>query len=185
MKTLIFNGSPRKNGDTAFLVGKLKNALLGEVKLVCSYRSEIRPCSDCRYCWKSVGCCIDDDMQPVYDDIKEADCIVIASPLYFSELTGSLLNVLSRLQTFYASKRFLNIQQLEKPKIGALILCGGGNGDPGKAEETALTLFKLMNTENCRTIFSLKTDTIPSKEDWEAIHQIESLAEYLNHKLSP
>lgn len=184
MKTLIFNGSPRKNGDTAFLVEKLKNALLGNVKVVNSYYSAVQPCTDCRYCWKSVGCCIDDDMQQIYNDIKEADCIIIASPLYFSELTGSLLNMLSRLQTFYASKHFLNIQQLEKPKIGALILCGGGNGGPKKAEETAQILFKSMNAENCKTIYSLKTDTIPSRDDVEAIYQIQSLAKYLNDCLA-
>lgn len=180
MKTLIFNGSPRKNGDTAFLIDQLKNSLLGEVKVVCSYRSEIQPCSDCRYCWKSVGCCIDDGMQQVYGDIKEADGIVIASPLYFSELTGSLLSLFSRLQTFYASKRFLKIQQLEKPKIGALILCGGGDGDPGKAEKTARTLFGLMNAKNCRAVYSLKTDVMPSRNDAEAIRQIKSLAKYFN-----
>ena len=180
MKTIIFNGSPRKNGDTSFLVEKLKNSLLGETKIVSTYYCGIQPCADCRYCWKTVGCCMDDDMQTIYNDLKEADCITIASPLYFSELTGSLLSVLSRLQTFYASKRFLNIQQLEKPKVGALILCGGGDGGPRKAEETAQTLFKFMNTKNCRTIYSLNTDTIPSKDDVEALCQIESLAKHLN-----
>ena len=180
MKTIIFNGSPRKNGDTSYLVEKLRYSLLGDVKIVNSYCSGIQPCADCRYCWKTARCCIDDDMQPIYRDIKEADCIIIASPLYFSELTGSLLNILSRLQTFYASKRFLNIEQLEKSKIGALILCGGGDGGPKKAEETAQTLFKFMNAKNCRTIYSLKTDIIPSREDMEALHQIESLTKYLN-----
>lgn len=184
MKTLIFNGSPRKNGDTAFLIEKLRNALVGNVKIVNSYYSSIQPCTDCRYCWKSVGCCINDDMQQIYHDIKEADCIIIASPLYFSELTGSLLNLLSRLQTFYASKRFLNIPQIENPKIGALILCGGGNGGPGKAEETAQILFKSMNANRCKTIYSLKTDTIPSKDDTQAIHEIEALAKYLNDSLA-
>jgi Multimeric flavodoxin WrbA len=184
MKTVIFNGSPRKNGDTSFLIEKFKDSLLGETKIVRTYCSEIRPCADCRYCWKTVGCCIDDEMQPIYEELKVADCIIIASPLYFSELSGSLLNVLSRLQTFYASKRFLNMQQLEKPKVGALILCGGGDGDFRKAEETAQTLFNFMNAKKCGTIYSLNTDTLPSKDDVEAIRQIESLAKYINDSFS-
>lgn len=180
MKTIIFNGSPRKNGDTSFLVDKLKNSLCGEVYVYNSYLTAVQPCSDCRYCWKTVGCCIDDEMQEIYQCIKDADCIIIASPLHFSELTGSLLNLLSRLQTFYTSKRFLKVQQVEKPKIGALILCGGGDGEPKKAEGTANTLFKFMNTTHSKTIYSLNTDNVQSEQDDEAINQIIELAESLN-----
>lgn len=181
MKTLIFNGSPRKNGDTSFLVDKLKDILNGDIKIIYTYSSNIKTCSDCRYCWQNVGCCIDDDMQTIYNDIKDADNIIIASPLYFSELTGSLLSVLSRLQTFYASKRFLKVHQITKPKIGAIIICGGGDGSPKKAEDTAQCLLKMMNTSAYKTIYSLKTDTISSKNDEEALNQIIQLGKYLNY----
>ena len=180
MKTIIFNGSPRKNGDTSFLVDKLKNSLSGDVFIFNSYLTAVQPCSDCRYCWKNVGCCIDDEMQEIYQYIKDADCIVIASPLHFSELTGSLLNLLSRLQTFYTSKRFLKVEQVKKPKIGGLILCGGGDGGPNKAEGTAKALFKFMNTTLSKTVYSLTTDNVPARKDHEAINQILELAESLN-----
>lgn len=97
MKTLIFNGSPRKNGGTATLIKELKSCLPGEVFIVESYRADISPCVDCRYCWTNEKCAIDDEMQNVYRHIDEADNIIIASPIYFGELTGSLLNLMSRL----------------------------------------------------------------------------------------
>ena len=86
MKTLIFNGSPRKNGNTVSLINRLMELMDGEFKVVDAYRSNISPCMDCRYCWKQPGCAIDDEMQEVYRYIEECDNIVIASPIYFSEL---------------------------------------------------------------------------------------------------
>lgn len=180
MKTLIFNGSPRKNGDTSFLCKTLSDNLSGEVKVVYSFGSKISPCTDCRFCWKNVGCCIKDEMQEIYEDIKAADCIIIASPVYFSELTGTLLAMMSRLQTFYTSRRFLKVNQIEKPKIGGVILCGGGDGSPEKAVDTAKTLFKFMNTTLHTTIVSHNTDFLSAKDDENAIAQVKMLADFIN-----
>ena len=44
MKTLIFNGSPRKNGETAYMIHTLQENLGGEYKVVDAYRAQIRPC---------------------------------------------------------------------------------------------------------------------------------------------
>jgi len=184
LKTLIFNGSPRENGDTAFLIEKLVSSLSGETKTVCSYFSSVSPCIDCRRCFKTGLCCIDDDMQGIYRDITDADAIVIASPVYFGELTGSLLNLLSRIQVFFASQRLFGEPFIKKPKAGLLILCGGGSGAPTAAEETARMLFKSMNVRDFRVVRSLKTDDIPSSRDDAALFAISSAAKFLNESFS-
>ena len=58
MKTLIFNDSPRKVGDTVIFINKVIEDINGEYKIVNAYDCEIHPCADCRYCWKNVSCCI-------------------------------------------------------------------------------------------------------------------------------
>ena len=176
MKTLIFQGSPHEHGDTAYLTGLLAQRLSGEVRTVHAYRCAIRPCVDCRACWKTPGCRINDGMQAVYAQIRESDHIVIASPLYFSELTGPLLSVMSRLQMNYAAGRFLHVQASGGPKTGALILCGGGDGSPDRAQKTALSLFRFMHAKLTRTILSLQTDAVPSCEDAAAIQKTLALA---------
>ena len=93
MKTLIINGSPRVNGDTNSLINIVKERIGGEYKIVDAYRCNISPCLDCRFCWENSGCAIQDEMQEVYDYIQDCDNILIASPIYFSELTGKLLDV--------------------------------------------------------------------------------------------
>jgi len=48
--------------------------------------------------------------------IQECDNILIASPLYFSELTGKLLDVGSRLQTYFCARFFRNEEPIVKSK---------------------------------------------------------------------
>ncbi|MEI6100931.1 MAG: flavodoxin family protein [Eubacteriales bacterium] len=180
MKTLILNGSPRDNGSTAFLVNELIKNLDGHVLALKTFDSDIQPCCDCRYCFTSPGCCVQDDMQLIYEYIEECDNIVLASPINFTELAGTLLVIASRLQALYANKRFLKINPIQKRKKGAIILCGGGDGGADKAESTAAILLKSMDTDIIAKIYSLKTDTLPAKEDQEAIHQVRELAVQLN-----
>ena len=96
MHTLIFDGSPHKNGDTAALVRALKSNLQGECTVIRAYGANVSPCIDCRACWKKPGCAIQDGMQEIYRLIEACDAIVIACPIYYSELTGPLSEAASQ-----------------------------------------------------------------------------------------
>jgi len=180
MKTLIFNGSPREDGCTAYLVNLLKENLKGEVRAIRAYFVAAGPCNDCRYCWENFGCLMRDEMQEIYEYIKESDNIVIASPLQFAELAGALLSLLSRLQMFYSAEHYLKIKPIPKEKKGAIILCGGGSGGADKAEGTAKLLLKTMNANHIKTISSLYTDTLPADRDETAAGGVIELAVKLN-----
>ena len=181
MKTLIFNGSPRKNGDTVSLLRLLTEKLESEHKIVNAYHCNISPCVDCRWCQKNSSCAIKDEMQEIYDYIRECDNIVIASPIYFSELTGKLLDVASRLQMFFCARVFRRETPILKPKKGAIVLVGGGDGGPDKAIGTARTLLKQMNCRNVHDpVISHNTDRVPAIEEVQAREGIESIARFLN-----
>lgn len=180
MKTLIFNGSPRLHGDTAWAIARLRETLPGEIITVDAYRCQISPCVDCRFCKTHPGCAIQDDMQAVYDHIRTCDNIVIASPVYFTELTGKLLDVASRLQTFFCAGRFRGETPVETPKRGGVILMGGGSGGMDKAFSTARMLLRAMN---CRDIHPLiasgNTDCVPACQDPKLPEALTSLADFL------
>lgn len=180
MKTLIFQGSPRRNGVTAQLIHELTKQLEGEVKIVDAYNDNINPCIDCRYCWKQNGCAQKDDMQGIYDYIEDCDNIIIASPIYFSELSGKLLSVGSRLQMYFAAEYFRKITMITKRKYGAVILCGGGDGSPSKAEDTALCLLKHMKAVSVGHVYTLQTNTLSDLGDESALIEIKELATKLN-----
>ena len=181
MKTLIFNGSPRKNGDTVGLLNHLLERLPGEYKIVDAYRANISPCVDCRYCKEKSGCAIQDEMQEVYEYLKDCDNVLIASPVYFSELTGPLLSVGSRLQIYFCSRFFRKEESGLTPKKGAVLLVGGGDGKPDKAYETAKTLLKNMNCKEIHPLVcSHNTDRVPAIKDAQAVAGVEEIVRFFS-----
>ena len=181
MKTLTFNGSPRKDGDTGSLINKVTNAIKGDYKIVNAYTCNISACIDCRFCWKNQGCVIQDEMQDVYAYIQECDNILIASPIYFSELTGKLLDVGSRLQTYFCAGFFRKEIPIKKPKRGAVILVGGGDGRIDKAYETACTLLHHMNCYNIYDVVcSHNTNVVSAIQNQQALEGIDRIAVFFN-----
>lgn len=179
-KTLILNGSPRKNGDTSALVDALCKRLDGEVKLVSCYYDKISPCVDCRKCRENSKCAIDDEMQEIYEYIEACDNVVVASPIYFSELSGRLLDVASRFQLYFSAKFFRNEALISKPKKGAVILVGGGSGNPQKAYETAVCLLHQLEVKDVSPLVCChNTDREPALNP-ETQRQIDSTADFLN-----
>ena len=183
MKTLVLNGSPRKNGDTVSLINVVSDSLEGDIRKVDTYftETEISPCIDCRYCRDKEGCAIHDGMDAVYAYIQECDNILVASPIYFSELTGRLLDFGSRLQTYYSARFFQHRVPIAKPKRGAVILVGGGDGDMGKAYDTACTLLTCMNCKEIYPlVFSHNTDKTPAVEDGSCLNGVKRIAGFFN-----
>lgn len=181
MKTLILNGSPRKQGDTVSLINKVIEDLAGEYKIVNAYDCGIHPCVDCRYCWNNAGCCIDDEMQEVYEYIADCDNILIASPIYFSELTGALLNVGSRLQTYFSSSFFRKVKPIAKAKKGAVIIVGGGDGNAMKPYDTARCLLHHMNAYDILpVVYCHDTNNKPAIEDKTALSGVRDIIRFFN-----
>lgn len=184
MKTLILNGSPRINGDTSSLIHIITAKLAGEYKVVDAYRCNIPPCLDCRYCWKNNGSAIRDEMQEVYQYIQECDNILIASPLYFSELTGNLLDIGSRLQMYFCARFFRKEEPIAKPKKGAVILVGGGDGHMDTAYCTVCTLLHHMNCYNIHdAAYSHNTNERPAIEDQKTLLGLEDILDFFTNKL--
>ena len=120
-------------------------------------------------------------MQEVYQYLETCDNVVIASPIYFSELTGKLLDIGSRLQLYFSAKQFLHESPELKQKKGVVLLAGGGSGNPQKAYETAVCLMHYMNVQQIYPLVcSHNTDHVPAEKDERALTEIEKAVEFLN-----
>ena len=86
-KILIVVGSPRKNGNSQIMADAFEHGALKaghEVRQVNVGRANISGCIACESCMTNGGkCAIDDDMQPLYEQMEWADVICYAFPLYF------------------------------------------------------------------------------------------------------
>ena len=180
MHTLLINGSPRHEGGTSLITRALMERLAGEITYIEAYHADVSPCTDCRYCWTHPVCAINDAMQDAYHEIDRADQIVIASPIYFAELTGPLLSWASRLQFLYASRVFRHEPFLtEKYRRGAVILVDGGDGYWETAAAMGRRLLRTMGAAYEDLIYYSGTDhkaCLNPLDDAETVQKIEALA---------
>ena len=181
MKTLIINGSPKKNGDTQALIDAFVSGLSGEYRIV-SRGDGISPCVDCRYCWEHDGCAVKDAMQAVYDYLADCDAVVLASPVWFSSLSGPALDIGSRFQTYFARKFFRHLSSPLKPKRGVILLVGGQPGTEVGPIANAKTILGLANIakDDITVVTSMDTDRIPAIQDTAALKAARSAAQALS-----
>jgi len=179
-KTLIINGSPRADGNTAALIAELRKSLDGEVVELSAFRSNIAPCTDCRGCWQDAKCVVHDDMSIIYDD--DFDNVVLAAPVYYCTLPGQVLSLMSRFQPQHAATYFLKKPTVLKEKKAGLILTAGGKGNEDGAEHHIWVMFKMMNARGYdgHRVSSLNTDEVFAGNDAAALEQAKSLASWLN-----
>jgi len=105
MKLIAVNGSPRKQWNTARLLEKVvegaKSAGM-DTKLVHIYDYDFKGCTSCFGC-KRVGganrgrCAMRDGLTPLLDEIRDADALVLGSPLYLMTETGEMRSFMERL----------------------------------------------------------------------------------------
>ncbi len=177
-KILIINGSPRPCGDTATLIAELKKNLKSEVTEISAYRSNVRPCVDCRQCKKDNMCVIRDDMDLIYQD--DFDAVVVAYPVYYATAPGPVWSLLSRFQCYHEYLKESPVPPVKAKKAG-LILVAGGSGNEEKAMSAGFIMGKMMNAkiEDEHIVVSSKTDEVPAGEDKEALENVKKLAEWL------
>lgn len=180
MKTLIINGSPRKEGDTVYMASLLEQYLPGECETVYLFEEEIKPCTDCRHCRKERGCSLGEDFDPLAQRIQMADIVVIASPIWFGSLPGPFLSAMSRLQTYFSARIFRGEGAVFWKKKGAILLSGGGSGGAEGALRTAGILLREMGVEGeIPKVLTLDTDHLPANEDAVLEEKIKELAKSL------
>lgn len=119
MRILGIQGSPRKKGNTSYLLATCmeKAKELGAVThTVDADKQNIMPCKEYLVCEKKGYCPIKDDMHSeIYTLLRQADIIIAASPVFFYNVTAQLKALIDRCQTFWARKYRL---KLKDPRAG-------------------------------------------------------------------
>jgi multimeric flavodoxin WrbA len=100
MRVIGFNASPRRKGNTAWSIEQiLESATEAGAKTQVFHSGElaINPCRGCLGCVKGNGCVVADDMQTIYGALKQADALVLGSPLYMAQMSGQAKAFTDRL----------------------------------------------------------------------------------------
>ena len=101
-KIVILNGSPRKNGNTTALTAQFIRGAEEAGNTVTEFLLDGMNINGCKGCWQGgknpdSPCAQKDDMEKIYPVYREADIVVLASPLYYWSISGQLKTAFDRL----------------------------------------------------------------------------------------
>lgn len=117
MKVLIINGSPKAKGNTATALHEVERTLQQqgiETEWIHVGHLNLHGCIACNKCWDSGLCTFNDIVLEISEKMKDADGLLIGSPVYFASPNGTLLSLLDRL--FYS-----NLHADWSMKVGASV----------------------------------------------------------------
>lgn len=129
MKVIAFNGSARKDGNTAILLNCVLEVLNGEgieTELFQLSGKKINGCRACYKCFenKDQRCSVTDDiLNECFEKMLGADGIVLGSPTYFADITTEMKALIDRAG-FVARAN----GEMFKRKIGAAVIAARRGG---------------------------------------------------------
>jgi multimeric flavodoxin WrbA len=100
MDILAIAGSPREHGNSTNL---LRRSIEGanerghRSKLLLSKDLNVQPCLGCNGCKKGPSCVVEDDMFYVYEELRQADALILSTPIYFYTMSGWVKPIVDRM----------------------------------------------------------------------------------------
>ena len=152
MKVLLINGSPNKEECVKTALNEVAKSLNEEnieTEIIDIGTLDIRGCIACGKC-KEIGKCVFNDLvNEVAIKLKDADGLVVGSPVYFASANGSLINLLTRL--FYSTSYDLSF------KVGASVVSARRGGCSSTFDEL-------------NKFFTIRNMPIASSQYWNSVH---------------
>ena len=152
MKVLMINGSPNANGNTATALNEMARIFAEEgveVEIVHVGNKAIRGCIACGKCYEAGKCVFDDLVNEVAESFREADGLVVGSPVYYASANATLVALLHRL--FYSS----NFDKTMK--VGCSVVAARRGGLSSSFDEL-------------NKFFTISGMPIASSQYWNSIH---------------
>ena len=147
MKTiLIFNGSPRKKGNTASLCKILGDVIQengGKTETIVLNSLNISPCRACDACMRNKdGMCVqDDEMHEIYGKILDAKGIIFAAPIYWFNYSAQLKLVIDRMYALFGMAG----NPLSGKIMSAILVYGGSDRHDSGAINAINSLKTMFN----------------------------------------
>ena len=152
MKVLIVNGSPHRNGNVSVAIRELKQVFAAEgveVENVELGVKRVPGCLGCYTCKKLGKCVVEDVVNEAADKFKEADGLVVASPVYYASPNGTIVSFLDRL--------FFSTNFDKRMKVGAAVAVARRGG--------CSATFDVLNK-----YFTISGMPIASSQYWNSVH---------------
>jgi multimeric flavodoxin WrbA len=165
MKTLYISGSPRKDGNTEYLLKLCHSITGGDFIRLSDYQIEY--CTYCSACIKKEICTIKDDMPGIVERLLRSQVIVLGSPVFFNNVSGQMKVFMDR--TWPLRGKLNN-------KIGGALVVGRRYGLESAIGAINSFFLKHDMIVADRGVTAIGFDIGDVKEDEEAIESTKRLA---------
>lgn len=132
MLILGIEGSPRKNANSSLLLSAFMEEakkLGAAIHVINAAREKVLPCQECRTCEQKGYCPIDDPMQAIYPLLREAEWVVLATPIFFYSAPAQVKALIDRSQALWAKRYVYKLADpLQKWRKGFLLSVGATKG---------------------------------------------------------
>jgi multimeric flavodoxin WrbA len=122
IKVLAFAGSPRRNGNSETLLDWVLASMREDpgvsVEKIALTEADINPCRGCNACEKLNRCVQRDGLDIVHDKIIEADCIILAAPIFCMGINAQAKALIDRAQVFRSRKYVLKLPIVPEERKG-------------------------------------------------------------------
>jgi multimeric flavodoxin WrbA len=175
VKALAIVGSPRKANTYRLIktIAELLSKRNIETEAIFLGDINIQNCKGCNnYCSANKTCLIQDDMQSLYSKLKEADVIIIGTPTYFWNVSGSLKTFIDRTHPLYVTRAL-------KGKIGAAVAVSEINGQ----NFAILGISSFFSLHEIREVGSLSIAHEGKNIKEEDVEMVKTLAEKILQSL--
>jgi len=135
-KLVAVYGSPRRGGNTDTLLNRFLDGvrdcnLLDQASLkvekIFTSNLEISSCRECGSCSKTGECIVLDDMQSIYAKLIDCDFLAVASPIFFTTVSGYLKAFIDRFQRFWVLKYELKRKIIVKENRKGILISTAGS----------------------------------------------------------
>ncbi len=124
-KILIFNGSPRKKGNTSVLIEECIRGIKEsgkDAEVFFLHNMKIKPCQFCDWCIKNnaLNCVQKDDMNELYAKLIDSDAIIFASPIFWYTVSAQMKLFMDRLYALHGKDGYA----LRNKKVASILVYG-------------------------------------------------------------
>lgn len=173
MKVLMINGSPRAKGNTSIALEemiKIFEAEGVETELIRIGHKVIRGCIACGNCYKLGRCVFDDVVNEVAPKFKEADGLVVGTPVYYASANATTIAFLDRL--------FFSTHFDKTMKVGAGVVIARRAGTTATFDELnkyfAISGMPIATSQYWNNAFGRATGEV--SQDGEGLQTMRTLA---------
>ncbi len=136
MKVACVLGSPRANANSSILAGRFCETAQrrgGEVETHVLNDLQYQGCQGCMICKTKLDrCVLEDDLTPVLNAVREADVVVLASPVYFWDVSAQTKGFLDRTFSYLVPDFITNpVKSRLKPGKKFVLILAQANPDEG------------------------------------------------------